>query len=203
MFFSLSQPSKSGTKTYVVAAEIRDRLHLTDFKKLVKAALNLFWGKLIDLAYIPIAVLMKIYEKGKKRRLLASLKACGKNIFIGPQCIIRCPHQLEMGDNVCINTFTHIFADGGVKIGDNSLISSNCSIGSITHPIHSEKRHRIVHRPVEIGCNVWIGMGAVVLPGVSIGDHSIVGAGAVVTKNVPPKTVVVGNPARFLKAVEF
>ncbi len=203
MLLFSSQPSPNGKDDLEIAKKPLDLLHFSDLKKIIKAALNLVLGKSIDLAYIPISVFMKIYEKGKKRRLLASLKSCGKNIFIGPQCVIRCPHHLEMGDNVCINTFTHIFADGGVKIGDNSLISSNCSLGSITHSIHSEKRHRIIHRPIEIGRNVWIGMGAVILPGVSIGDHSIVGAGAVVTKNVPPKTVVVGNPARFLKAVEL
>lgn len=159
----------------------------------------------IDLCYVPLDILMRIYDRGKKQKLISSLKSCGKNPFIGPQCIIRCSHNLEMGNNVCINTFTHIFADGGVQIGDNTLISANCSIGSITHVSNSANRLKnpLIYKPVIIGKNVWIGMGAVILPGVSIGDHAIVGAGAVVTKNVPPQTVVVGNPAKFLKTVDL
>jgi acetyltransferase-like isoleucine patch superfamily enzyme len=159
----------------------------------------------IDLCYVPLDILMRIYDRGQKRKLISSFKSCGKNPFIGPQCIIRCSQNLEMGNNVCINTFTHIFADGGVKIGDNTLISSNCSIGSITHVSHSANRlaHSLIYKPITIGQNVWIGMGAVILPGVSIGDHAIVGAGAIVTKNVPSQIIVVGNPARFLKTVDL
>ena len=58
-------------------------------------------------------------------------------------------------------------------------------------------------QPVVLGCNVWLGMGAIILPGVTIGDHAIVGAGAVVTKDVPEKTVVVGNPARVLQTLSL
>lgn len=202
MIDSSIQPNATVTKNEAIASKPSSRFHRSSLVKWVKTPLELLQNVSIDLAYFPLAVFMKVYEKGKQRRLIASFKSCGSNIFLGHQCVIRCGNNLELGNNVCINTFTHIFADGGVKIGDNTLISSNCSIGSITHPIHSPKRHRLIHKSVEIGRNVWIGMGAVILPGVSIGDHSIVGAGAVVTKNVPSKTVVVGNPAKFLKTVE-
>jgi len=85
------------------------------------------------------------------------------------------------------------------------MISSNCSITSTTHPTDSAKRFAEdeITKPVIIGKNAWLGMGAVLLPGVTIGDDSIVGAGSVVTKNVPPKSIVVGNPAKFLRKIEL
>ena len=167
--------------------------------------LRLLRGLLRYLIYIPLDKSLKIYEEGKRKRLISSFKACGEGIYLGSQCIVHDSHNLELGNNVCINSFTHIFAAGGVKIGDNSMISANCSISSITHPNNSANRlaDPLIYRLVVIGQNVWIGMGAIILPGVTIGDDAIVGAGAVVTKSVAPRTVVVGNPARVLKNVEL
>ncbi len=167
--------------------------------------LRLVRGLVRSLIYIPLDKFLTIYEEGKKKRLISSFKACGEGTYLGPQCIIHDSYNLELGNNVCINSFTHIFAGGGVKIGDNSMISANCSISSITHPNNSTDRlaDPLIYRLVIIGKNVWIGMGAIILPGVTIGDDAIVGAGAVVTKSVAPRTVVVGNPARPLKRVEL
>jgi acetyltransferase-like isoleucine patch superfamily enzyme len=144
------------------------------------------------------------YKKYQINRLKKNLKYCGQNVSISYECMILAPGQLELGDNVTINAFTHIFAGGGVKIGSGTMISSNCSISSLTHPINDSCRQEktCIKKAVTIGQNVWLGMGAIILPGVTIGDHSIVGAGAVVTKDVQPKTIVVGNPAKFLKYVE-
>ena len=85
------------------------------------------------------------------------------------------------------------------------MISSNCSITTTTHPIDSAKRFAEdgITKPVIIGKNAWLGMGAVLLPGITIGDDSIVGAGSVVTKDVPPKSIVVGNPAKVLRKIEL
>jgi acetyltransferase-like isoleucine patch superfamily enzyme len=102
---------------------------------------------------------------------------------------------------VTINSMTHIFASGGVMIGSRTQISALCSITSVTHQQSRERRHDLLFAPVTIGEDVWLGMGAIVLPGVRIGDGSIVGAGAVVTKDVPPLTVVLGVPARVQKTL--
>jgi acetyltransferase-like isoleucine patch superfamily enzyme len=96
-------------------------------------------------------------------------------------------------------TFVHIWGHGGVTIGDNTLIASHTVITSITHNkssrLYSDESLRL---PIRIGKNVWIGTHAVILPGVEIGDNAIIGAGAVVTHNVPANTTVIGIPARAM-----
>jgi acetyltransferase-like isoleucine patch superfamily enzyme len=158
-----------------------------------------------DIFYRAFDRFMREYDDFRIRRIKRSLKSCGERVYISSKCIIWGESGLELGDDIGINSFTHIFATGGVKIGDGTLISSNCSIASVTHPINSEKRFEEpnIEKPIIIGKNVWIGTGAIIVPGVTIGDHAIVGAGSIVTKDVQEKTIVVGNPAKFLRNVEI
>ena len=158
-----------------------------------------------DIFYRAFDRFMREYDDFRIRRIKRSLKSCGERVYISSKCIIWGESGLELGDDIDINSFTHIFATGGVKIGDGTLISSNCSLASVTHPINSEKRFEepIIEKPIIIGKNVWIGTGAIIVPGVTIGDHAIVGAGSIVTKDVQEKTIVVGNPAKFLRDVEI
>jgi acetyltransferase-like isoleucine patch superfamily enzyme len=147
--------------------------------------------------------LRKCYEQLKFNCLKGQLGYCGKNVYISSKSLICSPNELEIGDNVCIHAFTHIFAGGGLKIGSGSMISSNCSITTVTHPVDSLDRVHTITKSVVIGKNVWIGTGVIILPGVTIGDYAVVGAGAVVTKSIPPMQVFVGNPARFIKHVKL
>jgi len=138
------------------------------------------------------------------KRTKALLKFCGKNVFIDSTCHILIPQQMEIGDNSSISSYTTIYAAFGVKIGKNCLISSNCGISSINHIQNSLNRRRddiegLFCKPVIIGDNVWIGMNACILPGIEIGDNSIIGSGSVVTRNVPSNEVWAGNPARCIK----
>jgi acetyltransferase-like isoleucine patch superfamily enzyme len=111
--------------------------------------------------------------------------------------VINGADHLEVGDRVSINAFVHIWAQGGVRIGDDSLVASHVAITSLTHALTGGKYSATcLYRPVSIGRNVWIGTHAVILPGVTIGDDAVVGAGAVVTRDVEPGAVVVGIPAR-------
>jgi acetyltransferase-like isoleucine patch superfamily enzyme len=128
---------------------------------------------------------------------------CGINVEISPRCAIWSFEGLRIGDNSCIHSFSHIFAGGGVEIGRNVMISANCSISSVTHPLAPSERWRqpLLKKPVTIGDDVWIGMGAVILPGIHIGTGAIVGAGAVVTCDVPASAVVAGNPARIIRSL--
>jgi maltose O-acetyltransferase len=132
------------------------------------------------------------------------MRRCGAGAQISPQASIWGWEGLAVGERSVIHQFTHIFASGGVEIGQDVMISSNCSISSVTHPVAASPRcaEPLVFAPVRIGDNVWIGMGAVILPGVTIGEDAVVGAGAVVTGAVPPRTVVTGNPARVLRQFE-
>ncbi|MDS3859250.1 DapH/DapD/GlmU-related protein [Thermosynechococcaceae cyanobacterium BACA0444] len=147
---------------------------------------------------------MRDYEKFKIKRMKSCFKSCGNNVEINNVAITPWP-KVEVGDNVIINSYTNIFAGGGVIIGSGTLISSNCVIVSVTHPTNTTDRFNAecIRKPVTIGQNVWIGAGVIILPGVYIGNNSVIGAGAIVTKDVPSNTVVVGNPARILRTMEF
>lgn len=158
-----------------------------------------------DLLYKPWDFFNVVYKRLNRKRLKKSMKFCGENVYIAPQVIIDEPFKVELGNNICINEFTHISGLGGVKIEDGAMISSHCSIATITPPNNSLRRFTepVITKPVVIGKNCWIGTGAIILPGITIGDDAIVGAGAVVTKDVLPKTVVVGSPAKVLKEIEL
>ena len=143
------------------------------------------------------------YMSSLKKRFLS----CGKNIRLENTCQIIVPDKFSIGDNSSISHYTTIYATFGVTIGKNCLISSNCGISSYNHIQESLNRHSDVEKddlyskPVVICDNVWIGMNSCILPGVKIGQNSIIGSGSVVTKNVPPNEIWVGNPARFIKKI--
>ncbi len=113
---------------------------------------------------------------------------CGKNLFIGK--------------NVFINSGCRFQDQGGIVIGDGALIGHNVVLATINHDIDPTRRGNNLPAPIRIGKSVWIGAGAVVLPGVTIGDGAVIAAGAVVTKNVPEMTVVGGAPAQVLKKID-
>jgi acetyltransferase-like isoleucine patch superfamily enzyme len=146
----------------------------------------------------------KAYDAYRIHQLKARMKHCGRRVEISPDCIIWSESEMSVGNNVAINSFTHIFAGGGISIGDDTMISACCSIASVSHPVVGTPRRSLplVFEPVRIGRNVWLGTGAIVLPGVIIGDHAVIGAGAVVTRDIPERAVVVGNPARIIRYVD-
>ena len=110
--------------------------------------------------------------------------------------------NITVGKGVFINTGCHFSDQGGITIGDNTLLGSNVVIATVNHDMDPAKRRTAWPAPVVIGENVWIGSSATIVPGVTIGDGAIVAAGAVVTKDVPPNTVVGGNPARVIKTLD-
>lgn len=132
----------------------------------------------------------------RRAALLRQFAACGEGVSLQLPVVINHPDHLRVGARVSINAFVHIWALGGVTIGDDTLIASHVAITSLTHDPQAELFSASQQmRPVVIGRNVWIGTHAVILPGVTIGDGAIIGAGAVVTKDVPALTTVVGVPA--------
>ncbi|HEY6978405.1 MAG TPA: sugar O-acetyltransferase [Chitinophagaceae bacterium] len=107
----------------------------------------------------------------------------------------------KIGKNVFIN-FDCVFLDlGGITIKDNVLIAPKVSLLSEGHPVSPEGRQSLVPGHIHIKKNAWIGAGATVLPGVTIGENSVVAAGAVVTKDVPANTIVGGVPAKVIKEI--
>lgn len=111
--------------------------------------------------------------------------------------------NVVVGRNVAISAFVHIVANGGVSIGDCTIIAAGVQITSSTHDVvHRPYRGKRVDAAVWIGSNVWIGAGAVILPGITIGDNAVIGAGSVVTRDVPANMIFVGMPARPLRSIE-
>jgi galactoside O-acetyltransferase len=107
---------------------------------------------------------------------------------------------------VVINAFVHIWGSGGVELGDDTLVAAHCTITSQTHAADALRRGKLYRdtnltASVKIGSNVWIGSGAIILPGVTIGDDSIVAAGAVVRSDVPSGVLVAGVPARVVRSL--
>jgi acetyltransferase-like isoleucine patch superfamily enzyme len=110
--------------------------------------------------------------------------------------------DIKVGCNVFINQNCTFDDLGGLEIGDDVMIGPNVSIITSGHPIRpSERRAGVVAKPIVIERNVWIAAGATVIGGVTIGENSVVAAGSVVTKNVPPNTLVGGNPARVIRSI--
>ncbi len=125
----------------------------------------------------------------------------GKRSFPARRVEILLPMGLKLGDGVTIGWFAELDARGGLTIDDNSNISSHVKIITGSHDI-DDPDYTADFLPVTIGKRCWIGTGAIVLQGVSIGDGAVVAAGAVVTKDVEPYTVVGGVPAKRIKERE-
>lgn len=108
-------------------------------------------------------------------------------------------HEVKIGKNVIVMNGCLMMAAGGIIIGDETQIAANVQLISNNHDLVD--RNIITCKPVTIGKRVWIGAGSTILPGVTIGDNSVVGAASVVTKDVPANTIVAGNPAKLLKRI--
>jgi acetyltransferase-like isoleucine patch superfamily enzyme len=112
-----------------------------------------------------------------------------------------CGCRMTIGKNVIINKGATILSPGKVEIEDNVLIGPEVKIATVDHDFYD--RHNLLHfGKVTIKENAWIGIGAIICPGVTIGKNAVVAAGAVVTKDVPDNVVVGGNPARFIKELD-
>ena len=127
---------------------------------------------------------------------------------IGEDCYIEPPLHANMagayvhfGKNVYANFNRTLVDDGHIYVGDYTMIGPNVTIATAGHPILPELREKgyQYNMEVHIGKNCWLGSGVVVLPGVTIGDNVVVGAGSIVTKDLPSNVVAVGNPCRVLR----
>lgn len=110
--------------------------------------------------------------------------------------------NISIGKDVFINSGCHFQDQGGITIGDGSLIGHNVVLATINHDLLPSQKRKNHYAPITIGSNVWIGSNAVILPGVTIGEWAVVAAGAVVTHDVPPLTIVGGVPARVIKVID-
>ena len=127
----------------------------------------------------------------------------GKNLRVEP--VFRCDYgsNIFVGDNFYANYNLTILDVAPVTIGDRVMIAPNVSIFTAGHPLHPQARNSGYEygRPITIGNNVWIGGGAILLPGVTVGDNAVIAAGSVVGRDVPPWTVAAGNPCRVVREI--
>lgn len=110
--------------------------------------------------------------------------------------------NLKIGKNVFINSGCRFQDQGGISIGDESLIGHNVVFATINHDYNPENRGTMFLKPIVLEKRSWIGANATILPGIRIGENSVVAAGSVVTKDVPANTIVAGNPAKFMSNLE-
>lgn len=124
----------------------------------------------------------------------------GENCYVLAPMYINIADNLHIGNNVSINPYFKCMSAGNIFIEDNVQIAMNVSIITNNHDFYD--RAVLTVKDVYIKKNAWIGAGATILPGVTIGENAIVGAGCVVTHDVEPNTVVVGNPARVIRKLD-
>jgi len=106
--------------------------------------------------------------------------------------------NIEIGSDVYINAGCVFLDNAAIKIGNKTLIGPNVTLTTVNHSVKPSERHEILKpEPIVIGNNVWLGAGVVVLPGISIGDNSVIAANSVVTQNVPENALYAGSPAAF------
>jgi acetyltransferase-like isoleucine patch superfamily enzyme len=174
-----------------------------------------FWYNLDRIAPdVPLTHWMLYSNRLMKKLCRKKFKYFGENAVIRPGAYIECCSKISIGDNVVIRPHSFIFADpesngSGIIIEDYVLIGSNVHIYTSNHkfsncniPIYFQGYTDETHNnPVILKKGCWIGANVVILPNVQIGENSVVAAGSIVTKSVPPHVLVAGNPAKIIKYI--
>ncbi len=144
-------------------------------------------------------------ETEKRQQLLPEVFA-----EVGKGCTVETPlhanwgcKHVHLGKGVYINSNVTFVDDEHIYIGDNSMIAPNVVFSTSGHPILPilRERHYVYNLPIHVGRNVWIGSGAQIMPGITIGDNSVIGAGSVVTKDIPANSVAYGVPCRVVREI--
>ena len=144
-------------------------------------------------------------EQEKRNQLLKQMFAeIGENCYIEPPFHANFGGKhVHFGKNIYANFNLTMVDDGHIYVGDYTMFAPSVIVATAGHPILPELRETVYqyNMPVHIGKNCWIGAGAIILPGVTIGDQGVVGAGSVVTKDLPSNVVAVGNPCQVVREV--
>lgn len=144
-------------------------------------------------------------EVEKRAELLKEMLGdCGEGVYIeAPFYANFGGKHCHFGNMVYANYHLTCVDDTHIYIGDYTMIGPNVTIATAGHPILPELREQVYqyNMPVHIGRNCWIGAGAILMPGVTVGDNTVIGAGSVVTKNIPADVVAVGNPCKVMRQI--
>jgi acetyltransferase-like isoleucine patch superfamily enzyme len=151
-------------------------------------------------SFIPFEKIINFLESIRIERLRRKIHRIGDNTVIGNNFFVEAPHKLVIEDNVSFARNVRIMGVGGTHIKRDTMIASGVAILTTTHDSREKvMRGTGIHKPVTIGQSVWIGANATILPGVTIHNNAIVGAGSVVTKEVKEGEVVVGPYAEIIR----
>lgn len=144
-------------------------------------------------------------EQKKRQEMLKEMFAeLGENCYIEPPLHSNFGgHHVHFGNNVYANFNLTLVDDTHIYVGDNTMLGPNVVIATAGHPILPKLREQAYQYnfPVHIGKSCWLGAGVIVVPGVTIGDHVVIGAGSIVTKDIPSNVVAVGNPCKVLRKI--
>lgn len=110
--------------------------------------------------------------------------------------------NITIGKDVFINSGCHFQDQGGIEIGNGCLIGHNVVLATINHDLYPENNRVNHYAPIKLGKSVWVGSNSTILPGVTVGDWAVIAAGAVVTRDVPPLTIVGGVPAKVIRNID-
>jgi len=139
----------------------------------------------------------------ERARILKELfGAAGEDLWVEPPFYCDYGSNIAVGRKVFFNFNCVLLDPAPIRIGDNVLFGPAVQVYTATHPFDATQRRQGLEfaRPVEIGSDVWIGGGVIILPGVTIGSQAVIGAGSVVTKDIPPGALAAGNPCRVIRA---
>lgn len=143
-------------------------------------------------------------ERDRIPKLLKALFGkTGEEVWLEPPFHCDYGWNIEVGDHFFANYNLTILDVGKVTIGDSVQIAPNVSLFTAGHPVHPDSRNSGYEYglPITIGNNVWIGGNVVILPGVTVGDNAVIGAGSVVTKDIPANVIAAGNPCKVLRQI--
>ncbi|MES2832058.1 MAG: sugar O-acetyltransferase [Pseudomonadota bacterium] len=143
-------------------------------------------------------------QNEERQRLLAELFGKKTDVWIQPPFFCDYGTNIEVGTKVFFNFNCVVLDVARVTIGSNVLFGPAVQIYTATHPMSAATRRKWLEsaKPITIGSDVWVGGGAIICPGVTVGDRSVIGAGSVVTRDIPPDSFAAGNPARVIRAIE-
>src|SRR5690554_4811494 len=144
-------------------------------------------------------------QQNERARLIRELiPGCGEGTWIEPPFQCDYGSNITLGDDVYFNFNCVVLDVAAVRIGSRVLFGPGVHVYAATHPLSAgERRHgRELGQPVAIGDDVWVGGGAIICPGVTIGDRAVIGAGSVVTRDIPADVFAAGNPCRVIRPIE-
>ena len=207
---SCSEPSEINLQNYNNKEKInmsnKEFIEIMNTGNPVKAGSKLHL-KMIELSNEAMKITSEMNNKYNEplilRKLMSKLidQELDENFGLFPPFYTDCGKNIHLGKGVFINSGCKFQDQGGIFIGDESLIGHNTVIATLNHNVNPQFRSNVIPKSVKIGKKVWIGAGVIILPGVNIGDNAIIGAGSIVTKDIPNDMIAVGNPAKVIKSI--